>query len=112
MGLFTGLVRLAYLKTQQINFEYKIQNLSMTKMRVSERSVNLVTIGSELDPESPEFRTLEARREKLHLMEKKLENELMRYQGMLKAVNTEIKSAEKIVDASIKRFFNYGGAVG
>jgi hypothetical protein len=43
-------------------------------------------------------------------MEKKLEHELLRYQTLLKAVNTEIQSAQKIVDSSIKSFFSYGGA--
>ncbi len=110
MGLFSGLIRLTYLKQQELNLEYKIQTISMTKMHVSNRAINLVTIGNDLDPDSPEYKTLEARREKLNLMEKKLEQEFMRYQTLLKAVNTEIQSAQQIVDNSIKRMFSYGGA--
>lgn len=109
MGLFSGIIRLTYLQQQQLDLEYKIQDLSSTKIRVSERAVNLVTIGNDLDPESPEYKALEARREKLQLMEKKLDRELTRYQTLLKAVNVEIQSAQKIVDSSIKRFFSYGG---
>lgn len=108
MGLFSGLVRLGYLKQRAITLEYKIQTLSSTKMRIASKAVDLVTIGNDLDPKSPEFKTLEARREKLNLMEKRLDQELLRYQTLLKSVNTEMQSAQQIVDASIKRFFVYG----
>lgn len=111
MGLFSGLIRLQYLKLEQLSTEYKIQEISMNKIRVSEHAVNLVSIGSDLDPESPEYKALEARREKLQLMEKKLDQEMLRYQTLLKAINTEIESAQKIVDSSIKRSFNYGNSV-
>ncbi len=111
MGLFSGLIRLSYLTQEQLNLEYKIQDLSSTKMRVSVQAVELISAGSELDPESPEYRAMEARREKLQLMEKKLDQQLLRYQTLLKAVNTEIESAQKIVDSSIKRFFSYGSSV-
>jgi len=109
MGLFSGIIRLAYLKQEKLSLEYRIQTLSLTKMRVAERSVTLVNIGSDLDPESPEFKTLEARREKLNLMEKRLEQEMVKYEALLKSVNTEIQSAQKIVDSNIKLFFSYGG---
>ncbi|HSA07625.1 MAG TPA: hypothetical protein P5556_10665 [Candidatus Gastranaerophilales bacterium] len=109
MGLFTGLLRLAYLKQEELTLEYRIQTLSATKIQVADRAVNLVTIGSDLDPQSPEYKTMEARREKLLLMEKKLDQELLRYQTLLKAVSAEVQSAQKIVDNSIKRFFSYGG---
>ena len=108
MGLLTGIIRLTYLKQRELSLQYKIQKLSATKMNLADRAVNLVTIGNDLDPESPEYKSLEARKEKLHLMEKKLENELLRYQTLLKAVNVEIQSAQKIVDSSIKSFFSYG----
>lgn len=108
MGLFSGLIRLAYLRQKQITIEYKLQDLAAAKVRISERSVNLVTIGNDLDPDSPEFKTLEARRKKLNLMEKRLDQEKLKYDTLLKAINVEIESAQKIVDSSIKRFFTYG----
>lgn len=109
MGLLSGLVRLSYLQQRKLTLEYKIQKLSSTQMNLADRSVNLVTIGSDLDPKSPEYRALEARREKLKLMEKKLQAEMTRYQALLKAADTEIQSAQKIVDSSIKFFFSYSG---
>ncbi len=108
MGLFSGLIRLAYLKQRQLNIEYKIQDLAAAKVRLSERSVELVTIGNDLDPESPEYKSLEARREKLELMERRLDQEKLKYDTLLKAINVEIESAQKIVDNSVKRFFTYG----
>ncbi len=115
MGLFSGLIGLAYLKQRELTLEYKIQQLSSTKIQIAERSINMVTIGNDLDPDSPEYRALEGRKAKLELMEKRLDQELLKYQTLLKAVNMEInmeiQSAQKIVDSSIKRFFSYGSAV-
>jgi hypothetical protein len=40
-------------------------------------------------------------------MEKKIDSELCRCQNMLKMVETETESAQKIVDNAIKRSFSY-----
>ena len=107
MGLLTGIVRLVYLKQKQLTLQYKVQQLSTAKMHVSEKAVNLVTIGNDLEPDSPEYKTLEARKQKLHMMEKRMERELTRHRTLLKMVDAEIKSAQKIVDSSIKSQFTY-----
>jgi hypothetical protein len=107
MGLFTGLIRLQYLNIRRLDLEYKVQTISMTAAQLALRSADLVTIGNDLDPDSAEYRRLESRREKLHLMEKRLEAELLKYNTLLKSVNAEIESAQKIVDTSIKRLCTY-----
>jgi len=107
MGLLTGIIGLSFLKQRQLTLEYKLQKLSFTQMNLADRAVNLVTIGNDLDPKSPEYRTLESRREKLHLMEKKLTAEMTRYQTLLKAVDLQIQITQKVINSSIKRLFSY-----
>jgi len=108
MGLVSGIIRLQTLKDMQLDLEYKIQTLSQTKMQLASQGFELVTIGSDLDPESPEVKQLEQRRQKLQLMEKKIDAEMLKHQNMLKMAEAEIESAQKIVDNSIKRSFSYG----
>lgn len=109
MGLVSGIIRLQYLQQMQLDLEYKVQTLTQTKMQLSSQGVELVTVGSDLEPDSPEVKRLEARRQKLELMEKKIDAEILKYQNLLKMAETEMQSAQKIVDNSIKRSFSYGG---
>ena len=108
MGLVSGIIRLQTLKDMQLDLEYKIQTLSQTKMQLASQGFELVTIGTDLDPESPEVKHLEQRRQKLQLMEKKIDAEVLKHQNMLKMAEAEIESAQKVVDNSIKRSFSYG----
>lgn len=108
MGLVSGIIRTIYLQQQQLDLEFKLQTLTQSKMQLSSQSFELVTIGNDLDPESAEVKHLEMRREKLNLMEKKIDMEIARVQNMLKMVETEMQSSQKIVDNNIKRSFSYG----
>ncbi len=112
MGLFTGLIGLAYLKQRQLDLEFKIQDVMISMNQVSNYSLEIVSIGDELDPESPEFKKLNTRRKKLQLMEKRLQAELVRYENELKLVNRQIDSMQKIVDMSIQRLTSFGGGGG
>lgn len=112
MGLFSGLMGLAYAQQRELDLEYKIQNIQLKIQQTSAYSVELLTIGDDLDPESPEFKKLNTRREKLQLMEKRLQSELTRYQNQLKVINKQIESYQQIVDASIKRLTSFGGKGG
>jgi len=108
MGLISGLLRVQTLKQMQLDLEFKIQTLTQTKMQLANQGYELVSIGTDLDPESPEFKHIEQRRHKLELMEKKIDAELQRHQAMLKMTETEVESANKIVENAIARSFKYG----
>lgn len=108
MGLVSGIIRLTRLKDMQLDLEFKLQTLSQTKMQLATQGCDLVSIGTDLDPESPEAKQLEQRRQKLQLIEKKIDAEMNKYQNMLKMAEAEIESAQKIVDNSVKRSFSYG----
>ncbi|NLF83808.1 MAG: hypothetical protein GX568_07495 [Candidatus Gastranaerophilales bacterium] len=103
MGLFSGTIQLAALQQRELDLEYKIQSLQSESARITEKAINLVKIGEELDPESPEYKKIQQRREKLHLLEKKISQDILRYQTLLKLVETQKETAQKMVDSGIKR---------
>lgn len=107
MGLVSGIIRLQQLKNMEMDLEFKIQTLTQTKMQLAAQGFELIEIGTDLDPESPELKHLEQRRQKLELIEKKIDNEILKHQNMLKMIEAETQSAQKIVDNSIKRSFSY-----
>ena len=108
MGLVTGIIRLQFLRQRELDLEFKIQTLTETKMHLAEQSFELVSIGTDLDPDSPEAKHLETRRKKLQIMEKKIDAEILKCQNMLKMISTESQSAQNIIDRSIQRNFSYG----
>lgn len=108
MGLVSGVIRLIFLKQSQLDAEYKLMTLSQTKMNLAAQGEELVSIGTDLDPDSPEMKHLEGRRRKLELMEKRIDAEILKYQGKLKMCEVEMQSVEKIIDNSIQRSFSYG----
>lgn len=108
MGLVSGISRLNELKQRQLDLEYKIQDLTRTRIQLIGQGEELLTVGTDLDPESPEMKHLEQRRQKLQLMEKRIQAEFDKTQGMLKMIENEIQSAEKIVESATTRSFKYG----
>ena len=110
MGLFSGIIGLVHLQQRQLDLEYKVQDIQTSINQVSGYSIEIVTIGDELDPESAEFKRLNTRKKKLELMEKRLQSELTKYQTQLKIVNQQVESYQKMVDGSIKRLCTFGDA--
>lgn len=112
MGLFTGLIGLTSLRQRELDLGNKIEETMTTINQVSTYAMEIVSIGDELDPESPEFKKLTARKKKLELMEKKLNAELTRYQTQLKLVASQVKAFEGMVDNGINRFTGLMGGGG
>ena len=109
MGLATSQLRLIYLTLFKSDLEYRIQLITQTKMGLANSVNDLLSIGTDLDQDSPELKMLEQRRHKLELVEKKLDAALERYKTQLSACETEVQSAQKFVDSNIKQSFTYGG---
>jgi hypothetical protein len=111
MGLLTSQIRILYLTLYKSDLEFKIQQISQTKMNLSSTIESLTDLnaGSDLDPNSPEIKLLNQRQERLHLVEKKLDAEMERYQTQLNAVTVEIDSANKLLEGDVKSSFSYAG---
>ncbi len=81
--------------------------ISESKMEMSKSITDIMSVGTDLDPDSPIIKSMKARRDKMKLIEQELDQKMEQYKIKLKAVETEIESAQKIIDNGIQRTFNY-----
>jgi len=96
-----------YLTAYQISLESKIQWISSAKMELVASSDEILALGNDLDPENPAVKQMEARREKLTALEKKLDLQMQEYQSRLKMVQAELDSTREAVDKAIDRSFKF-----
>ena len=107
MGLIASSYRMMYLTAYKMSLESKIQWITSAKMELVANSDEIMALGNDLDPENPAVKQLEARRDKLTLLEKKLDLQMQEYQNRLNMVNSELQSAQGAVDSSIQKSFSY-----
>ena len=107
MGLATAQMRSIYLWLQRADLEYKIQLITEAKMNLGKTVSDLMNVGTDLLSDDPVVKKLEARKERLHMMEKQLDYQLAMYQSKLKMVDTELESSMKMVEKNIERSFKY-----
>ena len=107
MGLISSSFRMMYLTAYQISLESKIQWISSAKMELVASSDEILALGNDLDPENPAVKQMEARREKLTALEKKLDLQMQEYQSRLKMVQAELDSTREAVDKAIDRSFKF-----
>ncbi|GBF23254.1 hypothetical protein tpqmel_0658 [Candidatus Gastranaerophilus sp. (ex Termes propinquus)] len=100
-------MRLAYLNNYRLDLEYKMTLVSTAKLELSTSINDLLNVGTDLEPDSPEVKALEKRRERLYLVEKKLDEQMNRYQTQLKMVEAEMQQCQQSVDKNIQ--YTYGG---
>lgn len=107
MGLITSSYRMMYLTAYKMSLETKIQWIATAKMELVASSDEIMALGNDLDPENPAVKQMEARRDKLAMLEKRLDMQMQEYQNRLKMVDTELQSAQGAVDSAIKSSFTY-----
>ena len=107
MGLITSTYRMMYLTAYQLTLETKIQWISTAKMELMSSSDEIMSLGNDLEPNNPAVKQLEARRDKLAVLEKKLDMQMKDYQTRLQAVQAELKSCEDATKNAIDRSFSY-----
>ncbi len=107
MGLIASSFRMMYLTAYQISLESKLQWIASAKMELVASSDEILALGNDLDPENPAVKQLEARRDRLTMLEKKLDLQQQEYESRLKMVQTELQSAKGAVDKAIEKSFTY-----
>ena len=107
MGLIASSFRMMYLTAYQISLESKIQWIASAKMELVASSDEIMALGNDLDPENPAVKQMEARRDKLTVLEKKLDLQMQEYQSRLKMVQAELDSTRGAVDSAIERSFKF-----
>ena len=106
MGLITSSVRLLYLNNYRLDLESKMLKVNQEKLRLTSSVNELMNIGSDMDPNSPETKELEKRRERLELVEKRLDEQMQRYETQSKMVEAEYQMCKEMIDKNIQ--YAYG----
>ena len=70
MGLISSSYRVMYLTSYQYSLENKIQWIASAKMDLLASADEIMALGNDLDPDNPAVKQLEARRDKLTVLEK------------------------------------------
>ncbi len=107
MGMATAQLRLMYLNAYRLDLEYKVQLISEAKMNLSKTCTDLLNVGSDLDSDDPLVKKLEARKERLNVMEKQLDMKMEQYKQKLQMIETEYQSCEQMLQKNIERSFKY-----
>ena len=107
MGLITSSYRMMYLTAYKLTLETKIQWIASAKMELVSSSDEILALGNDLDPDNPAVKQLEARRDKLSVLEKRLDLQMQEYQNRLKMVDAELQSCQGAVDSAIQKSFTY-----
>ena len=107
MGLITSSFRMMYLTAYQLTLETKIQWISTAKLELTTSASEIMSLGNDLEPDNPAIEQLEARRDKLAVLEKKLDLQMQEYQNRLQMVNKELESCKGAVSSAIDRSFSY-----
>ena len=107
MGLITSTFRMMYLTAYQLTLETKIQWISTAKMELCASSDEILALGNDLDPDNPAVKQMEAKRDRLVALEKRLDTQMQEYQTRLNMVQAELQSCKGAVDKAIDRSFSY-----
>ncbi len=107
MGVVSTIFRTQLLVARQHDLEAFISDLAEAKMELASSVTDYIDAGQDLDDNSPVVKRLKARREKLELMEKKIDMRMQEYQNKLNMVNTELQSLNGAADGQIQRSFSY-----
>lgn len=107
MGLITSTLRLAYLNNYRLDLEYKMQLVSDAKLTLANSVNELMGASSNLEPDSPESKVLEQRKERLYIIEKQLDQQMQRFQTQLKMAEAEMQQCQQSIDKNIQ--LSYGG---
>lgn len=102
MGVLTSSLRMFTLQSQRSDLTYKIDLVTQAKADIASQNAQLVTAGTDLSADSPVLKQLEARKERLHLLEKKLDQQLLQYQTQLSMVDAQLKRCSEDFNQSVK----------
>lgn len=103
MGLIAATVTKQYLIAYKNELEYKMTLIRQAKLGLSDSVSDLIQAGNSYnDPDNPIVKQLEARRERLNLLEKKLDMQLNEYEIKLKMIEQNLSQADSMIGSSIK----------
>lgn len=107
MGYAIAAMESISLNAERLDLEYKLQLIADAKMNLGKTISDLMDVGTDLEPDSPVVKKLEQRKERLHLLEKKLDLQMEQYKQRLKAIDVAYQSAEQMMQKNVQRAFAF-----
>ena len=107
MGLISSSYRVMYLTAYKNSLEAKRQWIYTAKQDLVASSDEIMALGNDLDPDNPAVKQMEARRDKLIALEKRLDLKLQEFETRLKMVNAELESARSEMESAIQSSFKF-----
>lgn len=101
MSLVAATVTKQYLIAYKNELEYKMTLIRQAKLGLADSANELLNAGSDLYPEDPMVKQLEQRKERLNLLEKKLDMQLDEYETKLQMIDKDMEHCDEMIKSSI-----------
>ncbi len=108
MGFLLSFQRKMYLTNYLNSIQSRINELTSYQMSIAEEiSRTTSSINRIGDNDSPDVKQLEAQKEELEAIDKKCSMELQKLQSQYQAAQTELQSADQLLQQTIQDSFSY-----
>lgn len=105
MGVVVSSSRNIQLTGLRHEIDYKINLINTAKMALLQNINALTASSTDLKPDSPEVRLLEERKQRLMLLDKKLDIDLQHYQTQLRMIDGEEPQVSQSLNSAIQRSY-------
>ncbi len=103
MGILVSATTLMYLTGQKHDLEYQIDMINGARGNLLATVNTLVQNGADMEPDSPEVKLMEQRKQRLMLIDKKFEQDLVHAQTKLDWVNAKEQKVQQGLQRNIER---------
>ena len=107
MGYAVAAMEAMSLNAERLDLEYKVQLIADAKMNLGKTISDLLQVGTDLEPDSPVVKKLEQRKERLHMLEKKLDMQMEQYKQRLRAIDIAYQSCEQMMQKNLQKSFSF-----
>ncbi|MGN0192396.1 MAG: hypothetical protein ACI4CY_02580 [Candidatus Gastranaerophilaceae bacterium] len=102
MGLLVSTLRQGYLRNYRWQLETKLQAINDSRLELTSTITDMANTGSALSPDSPTYKVLMARKEKLAILDKKMDENIERIKMQIKMIDAELDLIKGKMDGEIK----------
>lgn len=106
MSLILGAMGKQQSIAEKNELQYKMSLIRTAIKTLATSRDGLMNAGTDLDPENPAVKQLEQRKERLALLEKKLNMQLAEYEDRLKMVEADEKNYEAMFKSGLESTFS------